>query len=145
MIKSTLWDGHIHPLGLSSQSFTMIKSLIVFWPSTDDHFDYVRGCPIVDYHIWSAWPSIFLRVYSRSSSMNFYILIINKKELVLCEKWLSLRYETPWVRKSEKSFVNQSHPTKIVNVRGIFMLSNFSFWKNKKLQYWFLKVLMNFY
>ena len=69
MIKSTLWDGHIDPLGWSNRPFTMIKSIIFFWPSTDDQFDYLEGCPIVDHHIWSArpyrysgWPSIFLRV-----------------------------------------------------------------------------------
>ena len=37
----------------------------------------------------------------------------------------SLRYETPWVRKSKKIFVNQSHPTKIMKVRGIFVFLNF--------------------
>ena len=69
MIKSTLWDGHIDPPGWSNRPFTMIKSIIFFWPSTDDQFDYLEGCPIVDHHIWSArpsrysgWPSIFLRV-----------------------------------------------------------------------------------
>ena len=35
----------------------------------------------------------------------FYILIMDEKVLVLCEKWLeifikSLRFETPWVRKN---------------------------------------------
>ena len=47
----------------------MIKSIIFFWPSTDDQFDYLEGCPTIDHHIWSTrpsrysgWPSIFFRV-----------------------------------------------------------------------------------
>ena len=66
IIKSILWDDqveyfvlnfHFDPQGWSNRPSTMIKSIIFFWPSTDDQFDYLEGCPIVDYHIWSTWPS----------------------------------------------------------------------------------------
>ena len=78
IIKSILWDDQVEYLvlnfhfdtqGWSNRPSTMIKSIIFFWPSTDDQFDYLEGCPIVDHHIWSTWPSrysgwpsIFLRV-----------------------------------------------------------------------------------
>ena len=66
IIKSILWDDQVEylvlnfyfdPQGWSNRPSTMIKSIIFFWPSTDDQFDYVEGCPIVDHHIWSTWPS----------------------------------------------------------------------------------------
>ena len=82
IIKSILWDDqveylvlnfHFDPQEWSNRPSTTIKSIIFFWPSTDHQFDYLEGCPIVDHHIWSTWPSrysgwpsIFLRVLSHS-------------------------------------------------------------------------------
>ena len=69
VVDFAILNHSIYSLGSSNRLSRTIKSIISFWPSTDDQFDYLEGCPIVDHHIWSArpsrywgWPSIFLRV-----------------------------------------------------------------------------------
>ena len=105
IIKSTLWDGHIDPLGWSNRPFTMIKPIIFFWPSTDDEFDYLEGCPIVDHHIWSArpsrylgWPFIFLRVIMAELLYRFPLLHSPANE--------SCRVHLVWIIIIRGSFVH---------------------------------------
>ena len=108
IIKSILWDDqveylvlnfHFDPPGWSNRPSTMIKSIIFFWPSTDDQFDYLEGCPIVDHHIWSiwpsrysGWPSIFLRV-RHSISWNITFTHLRNIIIVTIEK-VHIRVQT---------------------------------------------------
>ena len=132
IIKSILWNDqveylvlnfHFNPQGWSNRPFTMIKLIILFWPSTDDQFDYLEGCPIVDHHIWSTWPSrysgwpsIFIRVststrpdrtYNRPKTRNWDKWVLPQERIswatystyrhALSSSWLSILTASTWV------------------------------------------------
>ena len=50
-----------------------------------------------------------------------------------------------WSRESKDKFVNQPHPIKIEGLSTTFVFLKIIFWKNQKLQYCFLIVLINLY
>ena len=81
MVDFSILNHLIDSLGSSNRPSKMIKSIIFFWPSTEDEFDYLEGSPIVDHHIWSArpsrysgWPSIFFRALFFEKRSQYYVL-----------------------------------------------------------------------
>ena len=137
------------------------------------HISSAREKEIGEHMFITKYKHIFiLRVTDSIIILNFYILIMDEKVLVLCEKWLSKFSSNLYIlrppesektvftkvsvclsvclslyrsRKSKDKFVNQPHPIKIERLSTIFVFLKITFWQNQKFQYWFLIVLMNLY